>query len=65
MNLLLQQVSWEPDFEPYFVMPAAEDRPKYDERFVGFGWNKERKRSHNFLNERSSSSGFCLGISQK
>ena len=34
-------MSWEPDFEPYLVMPAR-NRPKYDERFVGFGWNKVR-----------------------
>ncbi|XP_071787647.1 xylosyl- and glucuronyltransferase LARGE1-like [Asterias amurensis] len=32
------QVQWEPDFEPYIVM--KKDCPKYDLRFVGFGWNK-------------------------
>ena len=29
---------WEEDFEPYIVV--RKDIPKYDTRFVGFGWNK-------------------------
>ncbi len=35
---LYLQVTWEPDFEPYVVVPK--NIPEYDERFVGFGWNK-------------------------
>lgn len=31
-------VEWEPDFEPYIVI--KKDCPRYDPRFVGFGWNK-------------------------
>lgn len=32
------RVDWEPDFEPYVVVQR--DCPRYDRRFVGFGWNK-------------------------
>ncbi|XP_065696013.1 xylosyl- and glucuronyltransferase LARGE2 [Patagioenas fasciata] len=32
------RVVWQPDFEPYVVV--RRDCPKYDQRFVGFGWNK-------------------------
>lgn len=32
------RVSWAPDFEPYVVIRS--DALSYDERFVGFGWNK-------------------------
>ncbi|XP_060880668.1 xylosyl- and glucuronyltransferase LARGE1-like [Metopolophium dirhodum] len=32
------KVSWEPDYEPYVVVRS--DVPRYDTRFVGFGWNK-------------------------
>ncbi|XP_061885639.1 xylosyl- and glucuronyltransferase LARGE2s isoform X2 [Entelurus aequoreus] len=32
------KVDWEPDFEPYVVVKR--DCPEYDQRFVGFGWNK-------------------------
>lgn len=32
------QVQWEPDFEPYVVV--KKDCPRYDQRFLGFGWNK-------------------------
>ncbi|NXK99447.1 LARG2 glucuronyltransferase, partial [Mesembrinibis cayennensis] len=32
------RVAWQPDFEPYVVV--RRDCPKYDQRFVGFGWNK-------------------------
>ncbi|TRY74016.1 hypothetical protein TCAL_14630 [Tigriopus californicus] len=32
------QVEWEPHFEPYIVVPKNVTR--YDQRFVGFGWNK-------------------------
>lgn len=32
------RVEWEPDFEPYVVV--RRDCPEYDQRFVGFGWNK-------------------------
>ncbi|KAM6311601.1 xylosyl- and glucuronyltransferase LARGE2 [Aegotheles albertisi] len=32
------RVAWQPDFEPYVVV--RQDCPKYDQRFVGFGWNK-------------------------
>ncbi|XP_059705405.1 xylosyl- and glucuronyltransferase LARGE2 isoform X1 [Haemorhous mexicanus] len=32
------RVSWQPDFEPYVVV--RRDCPRYDQRFVGFGWNK-------------------------
>ncbi|KAL5007500.1 hypothetical protein ScPMuIL_016306 [Solemya velum] len=31
-------VEWELDFEPYVVV--SRDVPLYDQRFVGFGWNK-------------------------
>ncbi|KAK3720769.1 hypothetical protein QZH41_011787 [Actinostola sp. cb2023] len=31
-------VQWEEDFEPYIVVPK--DIVRYDDRFVGFGWNK-------------------------
>uniref|UniRef100_A0A8D0L2L6 LARGE xylosyl- and glucuronyltransferase 2 n=1 Tax=Sphenodon punctatus TaxID=8508 RepID=A0A8D0L2L6_SPHPU len=32
------QVEWQPHFEPYVVV--RRDCPHYDQRFVGFGWNK-------------------------
>ncbi|XP_041131027.1 LARGE xylosyl- and glucuronyltransferase 2 [Polyodon spathula] len=32
------KVEWESDFEPYVVV--GRDCPEYDQRFVGFGWNK-------------------------
>ncbi|XP_069714242.1 xylosyl- and glucuronyltransferase LARGE2 [Phaenicophaeus curvirostris] len=32
------RVAWQPDFEPYIVV--RRDCPNYDQRFVGFGWNK-------------------------
>ncbi|XP_066490805.1 xylosyl- and glucuronyltransferase LARGE2 isoform X2 [Tiliqua scincoides] len=32
------QVNWQPHFEPYVVV--RRDCPLYDQRFVGFGWNK-------------------------
>ncbi|XP_076970628.1 xylosyl- and glucuronyltransferase LARGE2 isoform X2 [Tamandua tetradactyla] len=32
------QVRWAADYEPYVVVPR--DCPRYDPRFVGFGWNK-------------------------
>nr|XP_020654253.1 LARGE xylosyl- and glucuronyltransferase 2 [Pogona vitticeps] len=32
------QVEWQPHFEPYVVV--RRDCPLYDQRFVGFGWNK-------------------------
>ncbi|XP_058697916.1 xylosyl- and glucuronyltransferase LARGE2 [Poecile atricapillus] len=32
------RVAWQPDFEPYVVV--RRDCPRYDQRFVGFGWNK-------------------------
>nr|XP_057934289.1 xylosyl- and glucuronyltransferase LARGE2s [Doryrhamphus excisus]XP_057934291.1 xylosyl- and glucuronyltransferase LARGE2s [Doryrhamphus excisus]XP_057934292.1 xylosyl- and glucuronyltransferase LARGE2s [Doryrhamphus excisus]XP_057934293.1 xylosyl- and glucuronyltransferase LARGE2s [Doryrhamphus excisus] len=32
------KVDWEADFEPYVVV--RRDCPQYDQRFVGFGWNK-------------------------
>ncbi|XP_043336934.1 LARGE xylosyl- and glucuronyltransferase 2 isoform X1 [Cervus canadensis] len=32
------RVQWEVDYEPYVVVPR--DCPRYDPRFVGFGWNK-------------------------
>ncbi|XP_063325901.1 xylosyl- and glucuronyltransferase LARGE2s [Pelmatolapia mariae] len=32
------KVEWEPDFEPYVVV--RRECPEYDQRFVGFGWNK-------------------------
>ncbi|XP_044292517.1 LARGE xylosyl- and glucuronyltransferase 2 [Varanus komodoensis] len=31
-------VEWQPHFEPYVVV--RRDCPPYDQRFVGFGWNK-------------------------
>ncbi|XP_036718356.1 LARGE xylosyl- and glucuronyltransferase 2 isoform X2 [Balaenoptera musculus] len=31
-------VQWAADYEPYVVVPR--DCPRYDPRFVGFGWNK-------------------------
>ena len=33
------KVNWEHDFEPYIVVPK-DLTPLYDQRFVGFGWNK-------------------------
>ncbi|GAB1865524.1 Glycosyltransferase-like protein LARGE1 [Camponotus japonicus] len=38
------EVSWEPDFEPYIVVPKS--APRYDTRFVGFGWNKVSYVTH-------------------
>lgn len=35
-------MEWKQDFEPYIVV--KKDVPEYDTRFVGFGWNKVRKR---------------------
>lgn len=32
-------MNWAPDYEPYVVLRASET-PRYDTRFVGFGWNK-------------------------
>ncbi|XP_068596788.1 xylosyl- and glucuronyltransferase LARGE2s [Brachionichthys hirsutus] len=32
------RVEWKPNFEPYVVV--RRDCPEYDQRFVGFGWNK-------------------------
>lgn len=32
------QVKWEPDYEPYVVVRS--DVVEYNEKFVGFGWNK-------------------------
>ncbi|XP_031229446.1 LARGE xylosyl- and glucuronyltransferase 2 isoform X5 [Mastomys coucha] len=32
------RVQWSADYEPYVVVPR--DCPRYDPRFVGFGWNK-------------------------
>ncbi|MEE6499260.1 hypothetical protein FKM82_003375 [Ascaphus truei] len=32
------RVDWAPDFEPYVVV--RRDCPEYDQRFLGFGWNK-------------------------
>ncbi|XP_045433806.1 LARGE xylosyl- and glucuronyltransferase 2 isoform X5 [Pipistrellus kuhlii] len=32
------RVQWAVDYEPYVVVPR--DCPRYDPRFVGFGWNK-------------------------
>lgn len=32
------KVSWSPDFEPYIVVET--NALRYNERFVGFGWNK-------------------------
>lgn len=31
-------MQWAADYEPYVVVPR--DCPRYDPRFVGFGWNK-------------------------
>ncbi|XP_057340323.1 xylosyl- and glucuronyltransferase LARGE1-like [Microplitis mediator] len=38
------QVTWEPDFEPYIVVHKS--APLYDERFIGFGWNKVSYITH-------------------
>lgn len=32
------RVDWAPNFEPYVVV--RRDCPEYDDRFLGFGWNK-------------------------
>ncbi|XP_073397799.1 xylosyl- and glucuronyltransferase LARGE2 isoform X2 [Dendrobates tinctorius] len=32
------RVDWAPNFEPYLVVQR--DCPEYDQRFLGFGWNK-------------------------
>ena len=34
------RVNWASDFEPYVMVSASNSLPKYDTRFVGFGWNK-------------------------
>lgn len=46
MNIMSEplQISWEPDFEPYIVV--SKFAPKYDTRFVGFGWNKVSYVTH-------------------
>lgn len=33
------RVQWQPDYEPYVVVRSAAV-PRYDRRFLGFGWNK-------------------------
>ncbi|KAL8614336.1 Xylosyl- and glucuronyltransferase LARGE2s [Nucella lapillus] len=33
-----RKVAWEHDFEPYVVVHR--DIPRFDQRFLGFGWNK-------------------------
>lgn len=33
------KIKWQPDFEPY-IMVEKKSVPLYDERFIGFGWNK-------------------------
>ncbi|EGI59897.1 Glycosyltransferase-like protein LARGE1 [Acromyrmex echinatior] len=38
------QVSWEPDFEPYIIV--SKSAPRYDTRFIGFGWNKVSYVTH-------------------
>ncbi|XP_053977314.1 xylosyl- and glucuronyltransferase LARGE1-like isoform X2 [Hylaeus volcanicus] len=38
------EVSWEPDFEPYIVVSKL--APRYDTRFIGFGWNKVSYLTH-------------------
>ncbi|KAG9436573.1 LARGE xylosyl- and glucuronyltransferase 1 [Apis mellifera carnica] len=38
------EVSWEPDFEPYIVVSRL--APRYDTRFIGFGWNKVSYLTH-------------------
>ncbi|KAK2579800.1 hypothetical protein KPH14_008682 [Odynerus spinipes] len=38
------EVSWEPDFEPYIVVSRS--APRYDTRFIGFGWNKVSYITH-------------------
>ncbi|XP_063992577.1 xylosyl- and glucuronyltransferase LARGE2s-like isoform X2 [Diachasmimorpha longicaudata] len=38
------EVTWEPDFEPYIVVPKS--TPQYDQRFIGFGWNKVSYVTH-------------------
>ncbi|XP_011299721.1 glycosyltransferase-like protein LARGE2 isoform X2 [Fopius arisanus] len=38
------EVTWEPDFEPYIVV--SKSTPLYDQRFIGFGWNKVSYITH-------------------
>ncbi|KAG7203628.1 hypothetical protein KM043_013663 [Ampulex compressa] len=38
------EVLWEPDFEPYIVV--SKSAPRYDTRFIGFGWNKVSYITH-------------------
>ncbi|XP_043466323.1 LARGE xylosyl- and glucuronyltransferase 2-like isoform X4 [Leptopilina heterotoma] len=38
------EVLWQPDYEPYVVVPSS--APKYDTRFIGFGWNKVSHVTH-------------------
>ena len=38
-NLVSDQTCLEQDFEPYIVLPTRWAH-KFDQRFVGFGWNK-------------------------
>ena len=44
-NLYIPQVSYEQDFEPYLVIDKR-SAPDFDERFVGFGWNKAQYTMH-------------------
>lgn len=37
-NVVYLQVKWERDYEPYIVVKKG--IPLFDQRFVGFGWNK-------------------------
>lgn len=37
-------VAWQPDYEPFVV--TSKDAPRFDERFVGFGWNKVENIMH-------------------
>lgn len=37
-NVVYLQVKWELDYEPYIVVKKG--IPLFDQRFVGFGWNK-------------------------
>lgn len=38
------KVEWQPDYEPFIV--TSKDVPRFDERFVGFGWNKVESITH-------------------
>ncbi|VDN29110.1 unnamed protein product [Gongylonema pulchrum] len=39
VTVRIPQVTWRTDYEPFVVVPRN-GLPSYDQRFVGFGWNR-------------------------